>query len=194
MGKGVDVAKIHLDRVLLNRLPSALSHRFEHLLLAFRDELKKGTKLCLVAKRFDTSERLVKIHRLSRLEKNYPSKIRLMEDYIRVENLPNKERPKALVKVVLTNLADESTWIRWNSLYEIKGLLENKIWAFTTGDLAYLEKIKKTIDKDTMKASYEEVIQLMTPHVKEGPALVEYREKQDTEKEKNSDQGNSLPK
>jgi hypothetical protein len=144
MGMGVDVVKIRLDRTIMNRLPSTMAGRSEQLVLAHQEQFIAGTKLLLFLQRYNRSERLTTMHRISHLEKNYKDKVRLIEEYVRIEGLAGvKARLDALVRMVFKNLEDESYWIQCYSVYELEGLIREKSWKFTTGDVAYLAGGKK---------------------------------------------------
>ncbi len=183
MGLGVDVVKIKLDQVILNRLPPKLSKQPEPLMLAHHGQYTADTRLLLFLKRCRNSERLVSLHRISHLDINYKEKIRMIREYVRIENIPNrKARVEALVKTALEYLKDDSYWIRCNCAKELDDLVKSGEWRFTRGDVAYLENIEKEAEKPVCKRLIAAVREKMASGAEEGPPFI--KEKADEKKER----------
>jgi hypothetical protein len=185
MGLGVDVVKIRVDRTLLNRLPPSMAGQPEQLVLAHQNEFTQGTNLLVFLQRYNRSERLTTLHRISHLEKNYKDKVRLIEAYVGIESMRDeKARLEALVRMVLTNLEDDSFWIRCYSTWELDGLIENKMWKFTSGDVAYLEGIEKDANNPAFKKYVADAREQMAAMAVEGPPSIEMETGKNVKKEK----------
>lgn len=174
LGMGVDVVRVKLGRVIYNQLPVELARRSEQLVLAYRDEFKEGTQLFLILKRFGEGDRLQAIHRLSHLEKHYTAKIDLMAAYIAVEQLEDgPKKVEALVSMVLENLRHESVWYRQNGLFELKGLVDQKSYPFTRGDVEYLMRVANDSEDNNLKKDLTALCEIMTESAVEGPCILE---------------------
>lgn len=184
LGMGVDVVKVNVEKEIMNRLPREWRGRKSYLVLAHRGQFIKGTRLSLLMKRYGASDRMAVIDRLSRVDKNYKDKVRLIQAYVRVENIPNaRARLKALVEMVMKNLKDESQWVQRNGLYELEGLIEEKKWPFTTGDVAYLQKIEEEAENRDFMENMAEVREKMASQANEGPCVLEKSKEGEGEKE-----------
>jgi hypothetical protein len=182
LGMGVDVVYLDLERVLMNRLPKGIAERNKQLLLAHRNEFVEGTHLFLLMKRYGAGDRLTSLHRLSKVEKTYEEKLQLIEQYVAIEKMRGgKDRVRAFTALVLSNLGHSSSWIRWNSLYELKGLLEDKTYEFSTGDVAYLEGLAGEMEEGDFQESLTGVKETMALTACEGPPLVEEDSTKETE-------------
>ena len=172
MGMGVDVAKVNVERVLFSCLPDGLTRKKEQLILVHKDQFTQGATLLLVLKPFRKGERMTVIHRLSPVDGDYREKVRLMDEYIRIESLPVDKRPEALARAVLLNLRSRVRFVARNSLYEIEGLLASKAWTFTTGDLEYLAKVETDQELPSIRIAVAALRARLKQRVKEGPALI----------------------
>jgi hypothetical protein len=174
LGMGVDVVRVRLDRVLYSRLPADLERRAEQMVLSHRGEFREDTGLLLVLKRFGSGDRLITIHRISNLEKYYEDKVALVEDYIRIERMPHgKAKRKAFVKMLFLNLKKKSPWLQGSGVKELDWLLEEKRYTFTTGDVAYLERVEATMENEPLKRSLRTLREAVSAVAVEGPAAVE---------------------
>jgi hypothetical protein len=190
MGMGVDVAKIHLEHVILNKLPPDLARRKEHLVLAFREEFTPGTRLLLVLKRFDEGGRLIKIGRISHLDRNYKDKVFLIREYVRIEQLPaGKGRLATLVRLLLEQLKEGSEYVRWECLKELEALLKAEGYPFTKGDVGYLEAVEATWEKPSLRRALTRLRESMAQSAVEGPPLIKEREENGSKKEQESAKG-----
>jgi len=194
LGKGVDVVKVKIESSLYNTLPPLLSGKKEHLILAHSDQFKKGTRLLVVLKRFETSSsRMEVIHRLSQMDGNFKSKIKLIKDYVRIEKLPVSQKFKELVITVLKNINDESFWIAKNSLFQLSKIVENGEWKFTKGDVSYLETVGKSFRNDGLKRTISKIGKAMAVKAVDGPSVIDAvdKKKSDKEKDKEKDENSS---
>jgi len=181
LGKGVDVVKVKIESSLYNTLPPLLSGKKEHLILAHSDQFKKGTRL------------LVVLHRLSQMDGNFKSKIKLIKDYVRIEKLPVSQKFKELVITVLKNINDESFWIAKNSLFQLSKIVENGEWKFTKGDVSYLETVGKSFRNDGLKRTISKIGKAMAVKAVDGPSVIDAvdKKKSDKEKDKEKDENSS---
>lgn len=184
LGMGVDVVTLDLKRTVLDRLPKGMAGKKTHLLLAHRDEFVEGTKLFLLLKRYGSGDRLTSLHRLSSVEKNYDEKVGLIEQYIAVEQIKGrKERIRAFAALVLKNLNIETSWTRWNSIYELNGLLEGEDYDFTTGDVSYIEHLLKDEKDEGFRDALDQACGVMASRARAGPPLVEIPREEEKEKD-----------
>jgi hypothetical protein len=190
MGLGVDVAKIRLDQVILNRLPRWLQKRSEHLVLATRDQFMVDTRLLLILKRFGREARLTTIHRLSQVDAHYKDKAYLIRAYIKIEALPQVvQKREALARLVVQNMGHTSEWVRLNSLFELEGMLEDGKWVFTTGDVAHLKSMEGEAKPATFKKSLLDARVKMAEQAVEGPPLLKKVGEKKTEETPPSEKG-----
>jgi hypothetical protein len=174
LGMGVDVVNIHLEQVFLNRLPKGLAKRDPQLVLAYRNEYKEGTRLFLLLKRYGSGGRLSVMHRLSHVEKNYQEKLGLIRAYIDVEQIDDpEERLQAFAKLLLENLGSGSTWTEWNSLYELRGLLEDEAYVFTEDEMAAIDRIREGAKDGDFKAALAAFCDALAGKTLESPPLEE---------------------
>jgi len=73
---------------------------------------------------------------------------------------------------VLENLSDPSEWIRWNSFYELQGIVESALYPFTQGDLLYVRGIAGKGEDGRFKEGLLEVAETLARTAVEGPPLV----------------------
>jgi len=188
VGRGVDVVKIVPVEVIFNTLPSAMARRDEHLLFAFSEHFMPGTRLFLLMKRFGSDNRLTVLYRLSHLERDYKDKLDLVRRYVQIETMNDKQaRHEAFVALVLANVADESEWIRKNSLHELEGLLDGKLTTFTSGDVEYLKGIEAEADNPIFEKWISRLIDKMEPASVEGPPTLGKTRKEGDGKEPKKD-------
>ena len=173
LGMGVDVARVRADRVLYDRLPEAMGRRGEHLVLSHRGEYKEETGHLLVLMRFGSGDRLITMHRISNLERFYADKKALIEATIRIERIADPEKKiSSYAEILFTHLQGESVWLKGNSVRELKRLVEEKAYAFTTGDAAFLERAEKAEEKESLKAALRALREAVTVQAVEGPPLL----------------------
>ena len=190
LGMGVDVVKVRPDRVILDLCPKG-KRPAEPLVLAHRDEYLAGAGFLLLLRRYHGGERWCVLHGISRRERNYAEKVRLVETYVRIESLRDpKRRIEAMVKAVLGNLKDESTWVRSNSLLQLEGLVKDRTWPFTTGDVAFLRILAEKEKKPDLKKRFQAVVKAVAARAKEGPCSIPPApEKKDGKKKKAENDG-----
>lgn len=185
LGMGVDVVKVRLDRVLFSRLPESLEKRAEQMVLAHRGEFREDTGLLLVLKRFGSGDRLIAIHRISNLEKFYEDKVALVEEYIRIERMPDrKAKLRAFVEMLFTNLEKESLWLKSSGVKELYWLVEEKGYVFTTGDVEYVTRLEESAKIEPFKRSLSALREAMSAGAEEGPPAVKEKPAPPAEEEK----------
>jgi hypothetical protein len=174
MGLGVDVVTVKLEKVLFEKLPKELAGKKRHLMLANRETFQEGTHLLLLMKRFHQGDRLIVLHRLSPVEDLYEEKVKLMEEYIAVERLPDPgERVRRLAALVLRNLKSTGVWTQWNSLHELNDLIDGGAYPFTQGDVAYVRRAGEQGKDETLKKRIGEAADRMAKKAVEGPPSIE---------------------
>lgn len=172
LGLGVDVVKVHPQRVILDLRPRG-ARAAEPLLLAHRDAYLAGAKVLLLLKRFQGGDRMVVLHRISPRERDYTEKVRLLEAYVRIESMADrKKRLRSMVETVLANLEDPSPWVRSNSLLQLQGLVRDGAWRFTSGDVARIRALAGKETPGSIRKGMEAVAASMAAHAVKGPPSV----------------------
>lgn len=143
-GMGIEVVTLVPSQILLDHLSPA--ERRSKALLAFVNsgDLKKGTKLLAFLSLFGSGRWYRIRHRLLVLDESYNDKKRLIQAYIAVEGTKNRVRALADLKdLLLAGIADESSWIRWNTIRELAALVRQNGKLFGEKDLARIDAIHK---------------------------------------------------
>jgi hypothetical protein len=170
LGMGVDVVNVRLEQVFLNRLPKDMAKRNPQLVLAYRNEYKEGTRLFLLLKRYGSGGRLTVLHRLSRVEKNYQEKLGLIRSYIDIEKIVDPgERLSAFAKLLLENLKSRSSWTRWNSLYELRGLHEDQAHVFSGDETAAIHAVRDSAKEGGFRTALTAFCDALAGEAQDGP-------------------------
>ncbi len=160
LGRGVAVVRLKPVEIFLDYLTPRQREERPLIVISMMKDYVEGAGYLVFLAQYSSGRRYITKQCLSVKDSDYGAKLRLVREYISIEKIKDRrKRGGALKTLLLKNIGDASSWVRWNSCYELRMLVRNGTVLFTRRDadvVASNAKRKAAESDEEISSSYRE--------------------------------------